>query len=301
MTEGLLERPGGRRLHFRVTGPESGHPVFYCHGVPGSSLDPSLPEAALARQAVRMIAIDRPGYGLSSSCAGYDFHAHTTDIKAVATHLGLHRFSLLGFSLGGVFALACASGLGARVDRVMTAGAPATALMENPLAHAGTLTASVWRQAQDDPAALPGTLMPLVADADTLMAALLDALSQADQRLLTAPDNQPSFRASLARAIRRGPEEAAAAMARDVGLLMQPWGFDPGALQQPVSVIHGTEDALLSTTHAEALASALPTATIHLMRGCGHYAALYAEGSAEQLLALHHPDPSARAGDPLHE
>lgn len=66
---------------------------------------------------VRIVALDRPGYGLS------DFQPHRTildwprDVEEAAEALGLTRFSVIGSSGGGPYALACAYELPERVTR----------------------------------------------------------------------------------------------------------------------------------------------------------------------------------------
>jgi pimeloyl-ACP methyl ester carboxylesterase len=44
--------------------------VFYFHGHPGSRLEALLSDTAAKRLGARIIAIDRPGYGLSDSLPG---------------------------------------------------------------------------------------------------------------------------------------------------------------------------------------------------------------------------------------
>jgi pimeloyl-ACP methyl ester carboxylesterase len=42
-----------------------GTPVFYFHGFPASRLEGELMHGAAARQRVRLVAVDRPGFGYS--------------------------------------------------------------------------------------------------------------------------------------------------------------------------------------------------------------------------------------------
>ena len=59
---------------------------------------------------MRVIAVDRPGYGASSLSPwprSYKEYA-AIDVKALAHHLDLRAFSVMGYSSGGPHALACA-------------------------------------------------------------------------------------------------------------------------------------------------------------------------------------------------
>ena len=57
--------PDGRRLGFAEYGIRAGIPIFYFHGCPGSRLDALLVEPVAKRFGVRLIALDRPGFGIS--------------------------------------------------------------------------------------------------------------------------------------------------------------------------------------------------------------------------------------------
>jgi pimeloyl-ACP methyl ester carboxylesterase len=55
----------GRLLGYARYGDPNGTPVFYFHGFPGSRLEARLADAVASRNGVRVIALDRPGSGLS--------------------------------------------------------------------------------------------------------------------------------------------------------------------------------------------------------------------------------------------
>jgi pimeloyl-ACP methyl ester carboxylesterase len=265
----------GRRLAFTISGPADGYPVFYLHGVPGSRLEPVLPDPASQVGRICIIAPDRPGYGGSSPSPQYNLVNHAADIAALADHLGINRFSLFGFSGGGVFAMATAAELGSRVEHVVLVGTPASPLLEDPLEGTSELNRGAWQQALDDPAALPAMLAPLVEDGETLLKAMLDGVSDGDRELLTSPEYLDLYRNDMAAAVNQGADHAAAAVARDIALTVLPWPFDVKALGQRVHVLHGKDDGLLSPVHAQALAAAIPGSRLEIVPGCGHYAAVY--------------------------
>lgn len=53
----------GRQISVLEFGDADGRVVVYVHGVPGSRLDPLPLEPMLHRTGVRLVSIDRPGYG----------------------------------------------------------------------------------------------------------------------------------------------------------------------------------------------------------------------------------------------
>ena len=71
-------------------------------------------EAAIAAGA-RLIAADRPGMGGSSPQPGRRIGDWPLDLAALADHLRLARFHVLGLSGGAPFAMACAVALSERI------------------------------------------------------------------------------------------------------------------------------------------------------------------------------------------
>jgi pimeloyl-ACP methyl ester carboxylesterase len=57
----------GRTLAYAETGDPDGAPVFYFHGLPGSRCDFDRPlgQETLEGSGVRLIEVDRPGFGAS--------------------------------------------------------------------------------------------------------------------------------------------------------------------------------------------------------------------------------------------
>jgi len=106
-TNNTILLPDKRQLGYAEYGVGNGLPVFMFHGNPGSRLSwgyfPDCPFIG----GIRIIAPDRPGYGLS------DFNENAIeswpdDICKLADHLGIEKFSVLVVSGGGPYALACA-------------------------------------------------------------------------------------------------------------------------------------------------------------------------------------------------
>jgi non-heme chloroperoxidase len=80
----------------------SGDPVVLIHGYPlsGSSWEKQLPVLLAAGH--RVITYDRRGFGKSSQpTSGYDYDTFAEDLHKLVTHLKLHKFALVGFSMGG--------------------------------------------------------------------------------------------------------------------------------------------------------------------------------------------------------
>ncbi|HEX6301470.1 MAG TPA: alpha/beta hydrolase [Acidimicrobiia bacterium] len=120
MVEGSIRLSSGRHLDYFATGPRDAPAVLYCHGTPGSRFELLLARPALERNHVdmRLIALNRPGYGTSSFVSAHGFLPWARDSDEAADRLGLDRFAVLGASGGSPFALACAHTLGDRIRKV---------------------------------------------------------------------------------------------------------------------------------------------------------------------------------------
>ena len=80
----------------------SGDPVVLIHGYPlsGSSWEKQLPVLLAAGH--RVVTYDRRGFGKSSQpTSGYDYDSFAEDLHKIVAHLKLHKFALVGFSMGG--------------------------------------------------------------------------------------------------------------------------------------------------------------------------------------------------------
>ncbi len=110
----------GRMLSYDEYGPADGAPLFYFHGTPSSRLEWRLfgGEPLATRLRLRVIAMDRPGMGLSTFQRGRRPSDWPADVAALADALGIERFAVLGFSGGGPYAAACAVALPTRLTSV---------------------------------------------------------------------------------------------------------------------------------------------------------------------------------------
>lgn len=85
--------------------------MFYFHGFPSSRLEAQPIDDIAQRCGVHLVALDRPGFGLSSPKPDYQIIDWPQDVMELAQAKNIARFSVFGLSGGGPFALACAYAL----------------------------------------------------------------------------------------------------------------------------------------------------------------------------------------------
>src|SRR5262245_1030058 len=120
----ILTRPDGRRVAWSEWGRAKGPPVLLLHRNPGSRLlDPD--SAATAASELRLLTVDRPGYGGTDPVVDPTAAAASSDVASVVGELGLEGVALIGWSGGGLFALDGAASLGERVRSLSLICTPA--------------------------------------------------------------------------------------------------------------------------------------------------------------------------------
>lgn len=272
MTEYLLDRPDGRRLRVLEQGSPHGQVVMYLHGLPGAADEAWLPETFTDQ--VRLLAFDRPGFGGSTPCVDYDMALLTEDMVAIADALSVQQMTLLGFSAGGLFALACASLVGDRVTRVVSVAAPALHWLDDPDSEAAPLTAGAWQGARNNPALLAESLRALTSDAVALQTAMRDSLSAEDAAVLKQPEGRQRFERAMERTVEQGEQVSALTLAREVQMMVSPWPYDLEKLTASLCFIHGDCDQLLTVRHLEAFQYCCPKSRAEVLPGEGHYSLL---------------------------
>jgi pimeloyl-ACP methyl ester carboxylesterase len=278
---GVFQLSDGRALGYAEWG--DGAPVFGFHGTSLSRLA-HLGEDAPRRAGVRLILVDRPGYGLSDHQPERTLLDWPRDIAQLADGLGIDRFAVFGMSGGGPHAAACAYALGDRVSALGLVSSPAPVwdrpeLLFSAPAHRRPLI----ELARCDPGVVARRLLEDCRAELERMA--VDSRNgkgggpEADQAVMADPEIRARFDAATRETVGRGPE----GYARDLFLLyVAPWGFRPEELAVPTQVWHGVADEAVSPRIAEFFAETIPHSRLHLIPGAGH---LLLWSHAEEILS----------------
>ncbi|EWC46457.1 hypothetical protein DRE_04400 [Drechslerella stenobrocha 248] len=103
--------PDGRMLGYAEYGHPTGYPVITFHGFPSSRVEAYPLDRIAQLQGLRILSLERPGFGLSTFQPQRRILDWPADVEAFARHKGLRRFAIIGVSGGGPYALACAKAL----------------------------------------------------------------------------------------------------------------------------------------------------------------------------------------------
>ena len=116
-------------LAYTDEGPANAPALIVVHGIPGSGRDFRYLAPQLV-PALRVVRVDLPGFGGSAPVpdAVETLRGRARVVMALADHLGLDRFAVLGHSMGGGTALVLAADHGTRVRRLVLVASLALAL-----------------------------------------------------------------------------------------------------------------------------------------------------------------------------
>ena len=260
----------GRTLGYAEYGDLHGKPLFFFHGMPGSRFFHP-PDEITKELGVRLITIDRPGYGESTFQPGRLILDWPSDVVELADALGLQKFAVAGHSGGGPYALACAYALPERV--VHAAAICGAGPIETPYGSHGMeiqnklgflygryipwplwrlLIRITYRQKLAPAASASGRLRSHRPPADE---ALMDFLEIREVCILSEKE---AFRPGLL------------GFAWDARLLTRPWGFRLEEISIPVSLWHGRTDNMTPLPMAEYVAARLPQCSVTFYEGEAH-------------------------------
>lgn len=246
--------------------------VVLCHSAPGAGIFDPDPVETRARN-VRLLSVDRPGYGGSSpvGARGWATVASAADdLAAVLDSLYVERAGVVGWSAGGRVALALAARRPDLVERVVVLGTPA------PDAEVPWIAP----EQRDELERLRG-LSPSAAHAElgARLASLVPEDPHSDEALWllgAGPADDAALRADgvrgrLGEMLRAAFVQGARGLAADIaGYCLQPWGFDPEAVQAKTLLLYGSRDPLAGPPHGRWWQSRLPDARLEVAPGAGH-------------------------------
>ena len=280
--------PDGRTLGLVRYGHPGHQAVVFHHGFGSSGLELPPAPALLARLKLQILAPDRPGVGQSDVYRRLTFPSFAADAVAMLDALVIRGpVGAVGWSVGGVHALALAAGYPGRVAAVQLLSSCL------PLGEAASYRhlSPRWKALRWGQTGFPGlnraALLWLSRQWARHPNRTIDwftRLMRPAERAVTA---QPAFRALLRDAAVQGFAHAGRGVFDDAQAWCRPPGFRVEDVQAPTTLWHGTDDGVWAPGNIPYLASRISGARLRLLPGQGHM--LYLENWAailEEMRAL---------------
>ncbi len=260
----------GRQLGYAEFGAPGGKPIFYFHGFPSSRLDwrVCVPDETAKSLNIRIIAIDRPGLGLSDFKSGRKLLDWPDDVVELADELELDRFSVLGMSGGGPYASACAFKIPERLNTVgiVSGMGPANA----PGARQGASWVIPRKNRLVRRLFLYLMAFGVRKQPDKVISSSLDLLPEPDRMLLNEPGTAKIYIESILESFRAGT----GGVNHEAGLYTRPWEFELGDITAEVHLWHGELDQNVPVSVGRFYAENIPNCNANFFDDEGHLSIL---------------------------
>jgi pimeloyl-ACP methyl ester carboxylesterase len=270
----IFKARDGRALDVLVAGDTGSETALVCHhGTPSDATIWSDWHQDALENKLLLIAISRPGYGLSDRKAGRSASSVTEDVEDVLNTLEITQFVTVGWSGGGPHALACGALLSHSCKAVSSLagvgpyGEPDLNFLEGMgpenveefgIALQGEIPLRKWMEENAEPY---GTIQD-----DELATALGGLVPEVDVIAL----NEHGLASVWASSMRRCFTNGWNGWIDDNLVFCNHWGFDPSEIRVPVTVWQGNLDLMVPFAHGEWLLKHIPTAKPRLEMGHGH-------------------------------
>lgn len=259
-----LELKDGRTLAYAEYGDPAGVPVIAFHGMPGSRLQMKAASEQARAVGVRLIAPDRPGYGMSEPHPRQTLRGYPEDVRQLADALGLDRFAVMGVSGGGPYALSAAYGMPDRLSAAGVVSGIGPLRLRGSLRGMARINRIVFSLGRVSPA-LVGLVLPLL-----IKSSLPSMEKQVQSGKSPSADLSPELFAIVVMDQREAIRQGGKGVVPDMRMLWKPWGFRLRDISVPVHLWHGAADDLAPTSLARYVASRVPGCEATFYPGEGH-------------------------------
>ncbi|MDX2171021.1 MAG: alpha/beta hydrolase [Deltaproteobacteria bacterium] len=276
----------GRTIAYVDGGDPNGPLVLHHHGAPSSRLEGALLADGAAANRLRLVTLDRPGYGRSSPHPGWTYDDWANDMVAVADALGYREFGVTGWSGGGPSAYAAAAYIDpVRLRHVTSiAGAPYGAFGDDWAAKRLTMADRIggflaMHMKAGFRLMYESIEVAAVYFPNAYYKQLEKAGSPYDDAVLARAAVKERFTQASVECFAQGAEP----MIYDSELAYRRWSFDVRAIRRPIHIWQGTADHFVSHDVAKLVADQIPGAVWHPVADGGHFIAI---GECERIYAL---------------
>jgi len=235
----FLRLDDGRQLAFAEYGVAKGNPVLFFHSYIGSRLQVHPDISILNHIGIRLIVLDRPGFGLSDPTDKHTLEEYAGDVQQLMNHLNISQAPIIGFCIGATYAFACASIMPDRVKKLV---------IINPLGQVETacdrkgmlpLNRMILSVGLLSPTLMRNLVSIVFRDFSTHPEKLLKYLQKhmTDSDKNTLSDND--ILSMLASCYHETLQQNSDALYQDLLLCLSPWEKLLAGVQTKVELIHG--------------------------------------------------------------
>ena len=231
-----------RKLGFAEYGTPKGYPIVYCHGSQSSRLEMHYDHSFAKKNNLRILAIERPGHGLSDMNSEGSILDFARDVKQVTEQLHIDTFSVAGMSAGAPFALGIAYLYPKNVHKaaIISGFAPFSKQNKKYLTKEVKLLLNVAKSAPFILRLLLKTQTKSIKkNPRKSLQNFTKSMSKPDQKVLQNDAIRGVMETMFQEAFRNGSTGVAHEICK---LLLYDWGFKLNEIQVPVHFWQGEQD-----------------------------------------------------------
>ncbi len=263
--------PDGRVLGCADYGDPHGLPVLGLHGTPGSRLMFQIADPIARDLGIRLLAPERPGFGISSYHRGRTLASYALDLADLADALGLSRFAVAGVSGGGPYAAACAALFPERVTALgLISPIGPMAGREKPKSI-GPGHYVAFRLSPRMPPLLAAMIgigrLAFLHTPSLIFGFIMSRAAPADWRILARRD----VRQNLLRGVAEGCRPGIRSSMQELSIFSRPWNIPFDAIRVPAFLWQGLADRNVPVAASLRLGELVPRCRVQLIEKAGHY------------------------------
>ncbi|HRW08957.1 MAG TPA: alpha/beta hydrolase [Caldilineaceae bacterium] len=275
-----VELSDGRTLSYAEYGDRQGLPVFHFHGGNSSRLEGQWLADAATSHHIRLLAPDRPGFGLSDPHPERTFLSWAVDVAKFADALDIDRFAVMGLSGGAPHAAVVAHQLPQRVTAVALVSGLAPPNMPGQLQGMFLPLRLNFLAARYAPSLnrwFLGKMSHSYANPDKFLKMVKQGMPNPDQILAEQrPEAIRQFSAAAVESHRQG----IAGDFTEWQLYVRPWGFHLNEISRPVALWYGAVDNFVPAAMGRYLAGQIPNSRLHIVPDGGHFSTIHNHAGA---------------------
>lgn len=262
----LFELKDGRILGYAEFGDQNSLPVLYFPGGNNSRLEAKSYRKAAIKLGVRIISIDRPGFGNSTYFAGRQFLDWPEDVAQLVDYLKIDRFPVFALSGGAPHLLALAYLDKRRISRGAIVSGAAPYGVEGTFEGMWPPIRIMYSVARKLPLSVNRVLQKAMNNPENNMR-YKNRMRAPDAKILNErPALEEEFIASVLEAHKNGFEGAA----REWHLYTRPWEFPIEDIETEIHLWYGAEDGQAPPAMGRFLDSKLPNSLLKILPDEAH-------------------------------
>ena len=264
----VLELKDGRKLGYAESGDLSGKPIFHFHGHPSSRIEIRVFGQKPKEHGVHVIAVDRPGTGLSDFKPERTLLEWPDDVIELADHLGLDKFVVEGISGGGPYAAACAYKISDRLTCCgIIAGMGLINWSRKGMMRSNRVGMFISRRLPFLIKTIVKAEMKVFEDQESIVE-FAKKLPEPDRKVFQDPHILNIFIEASKEAFRSGLDGAV----HEEKIFAKPWGFDLKDISPDLQVYiwHGDMDVFVPSSFGRKMCELIPNCKGFFFSNEGH-------------------------------